>query len=433
MVQSSLESCDRMLLAELACQAFDRCSEMAELSDIPGEITRTFCSPAMTRLHDILRGWMESAGQTCRLDAAGNLRGRWDAATSKDAPALVVGSHLDTVPNGGRYDGMLGVTLAVALAAALNRSQASLPFALEVIGFSEEEGVRFGLPFIGSRALIGDCDQVLLDRQDSAGVSVRSALESFGCEPQRIASAEMQPNQVVAFLEAHIEQGPVLQDQQLPLGVVTAIAGQTRASVRFVGMAGHAGTVPMHLRRDALAAAAEWIAQVESIGRDTVGLVATVGEVEVFPGAVNVIPGEVRVSLDLRHADDAIRAAALARLQNLGKQVSARRNVTFEFSIKHEHCATAMDERVTHILQQSIADVGVAPARLVSGAGHDAAVMARRFPATMLFIRCRDGISHHPDESVMVEDVTAALTAMWHFTRRLALATTTSSTNKEDS
>jgi allantoate deiminase len=430
-VESSVKSCDRELLAELARQAFDRCGEAAEYSENPGEVTRTFCSPAMARLHGALRGWMESAGMKCRLDAAGNLLGRWDTSTVPDAAALIVGSHLDTVPNGGRYDGMLGVLLGVALVTAIARSGTRLPFALEVVGFSEEEGVRFGTPFIGSRALIGDCDQVLLDRADAAGISVRAALESFGCNPKNMTTAEMHSAQVVGFLEAHIEQGPMLQDHRLPLGVVTAIAGQTRARVRFLGTAGHAGTVPMQSRRDALAAAAEWISNVETVGRDTGGLVATVGAVEVIPGAVNVIPGEVRVSLDIRHADDAVRTAAFDQLQHFGNELAARRNVKIEISIAHEHRATAMDKALTDLLHQSIKDTGVASTQLVSGAGHDAAVMARRFPAAMLFIRCRDGISHHPDESVMVEDITAALTAMWHFVQRLAQATTKSPSSRE--
>jgi allantoate deiminase len=213
--------------------------------------------------------------------------------------------------------------------------------------------------------------------------------------------------------------------------MVNAIAGQTRARIRFVGSAGHAGTVPMHLRRDALAAAAEWITRVERIGRETTGLVATVGTVEVLPGAVNVIPGEVRVSLDLRHAEDTIRVTTFDQLQKLGNQIATRRHVKIECSIVHEHRATTMDPRLAKVLEQSAKDTGVEPIQLVSGAGHDATVMARRFPTAMLFMRCRDGISHHPNESVTVEDVTTALSAMWHFVQRLAQATSHTPTRQE--
>lgn len=408
------------MLADLGRQAFERCQAAAQFSDADGQITRTFCSPAMTELHRVVRGWMESAGLKCRLDGAGNLWGRLDAPDLPNAPALVVGSHLDTVPNGGRYDGMLGVTLGVALATAVAWNQVRLPLAIEVVGFSEEEGVRFGTPYIGSRAAVGTCDRELLERTDADGISVQTALQAFGCNPAEIATAELDPARVAAFLEPHIEQGPLLQEHGLPLGAVTAIAGQTRALVRFVGTAGHAGTVPMHLRRDALAAAAEWIGHVESVGRSTSGLVATVGVIEVTPGAANVIPGEARVRLDIRHADDAVRAAAIARLQQLGSELAARRNVEFQFAVTHEHRAVAMDPSLMELLQQSIHDMGTKPLALVSGAGHDAAVMAGRYPSAMLFLRCRDGISHHPDESVTVEDVIAALTAMWHFVGRLA-------------
>lgn len=407
-------------LVPLAQQALARCDAAALFTEEPGRITRTFCSPAMADLHVALRGWMTAAGMQTRVDAAGNLFGRYESPLRPNAPALLIGSHLDSVPNAGRYDGVLGVMLGLALVEAVQQSGLQLPFALEVVGFSEEEGVRYGIPFIGSRALVGDCEG-LLNRQDSQGISVADALRHFGCDPSNIGSAELAAERYCGYLEPHIEQGPVLEYEKSPLSVVTAIAGQTRAMVRFVGVAGHAGTVPMELRRDALAAAAVWIIGVESIGHQNPGLVATVGTIEVLPGASNVIPGEARLRLDIRHTDDAVRASALNYLDaELGFGLSEQRNVGFHFSIVHEHSAVAMDSRLSKLLEESIAAAGHRTLHLPSGAGHDAAVMARRWPAAMLFIRCTGGVSHHPDESVTLADVTSALTAMWHFVRRLA-------------
>lgn len=407
-------------LVPLAQQALARCEAAALFTAEPGCITRIFCSAAMTDLHTAVRNWMTAAGMQTRVDAAGNLFGRIESPLRPNAPALLIGSHLDSVPNAGMYDGVLGVMLGLALVEAVQLNKLQLPFALEVVGFSEEEGVRYGVPFIGSRALIGECDAALLNRTDSQGIIVADALRSFGCDVDQITSAELPADRYCGYLEPHIEQGPVLESDNLPLAVVTAIAGQTRALIRFVGTAGHAGTVPMQLRRDALAAAAEWILAVERIGQQTPGLVATVGTIEVLPGAGNVIPGEALLRLDLRHTDDAVLTAALQSLQQCGSDLAAKRNVEFHFSITHEHSAVAMDRRLSEILEESLAAAGHRPLRLASGAGHDAAVMARRWPTAMLFIRCRGGVSHHPDESVTLEDVTAALTAMWHFVQQLA-------------
>ena len=406
-------------LAGLAATALARCDAAAAFSQESGRITRTFCSPAMADLHAALRGWMQAAGLTCRVDAAGNIFGRLESPLRPNARALLIGSHLDSVPNAGKYDGVLGVMLSLALVEAVRQSDLQLPFALEVVGFSEEEGVRFGVPFIGSRALVGDCEP-LLSRTDEKGNSVADALRSFGCDPSRINSCELPREKFFAYLEPHIEQGPVLESENLPLAVVTAIAGQTRAAVRVVGQAGHAGTVPMQLRRDALVAAAEWIAEVERAARQTPGLVATIGTIEVLPGAGNVIPAEARLKLDIRHTDDAVRKLAVEHLIRHGQDLQARRQVEFQFTTAHEHAAVAMDGPLTELLKQSMMGAGHAPRELPSGAGHDAAVMARRWPAAMLFVRCRGGVSHHPDELVTLDDVTGALTVMWHFVQRLA-------------
>ena len=409
------------LLQELAERTLNRCDAAAAFSEEPGQITRTFCSPAMGELHSALRAWMETAGMTCRVDAAGNLFGRIESPLRPNAPALLIGSHLDSVPNAGKYDGVLGVMLGLALIEMVERSGLGLqlPFALEVVGFSEEEGVRYGVPFIGSRAIVGDCAE-LLEKKDAAGVSVADALRQFDCDPAQISSCELPPEKYFAYLEPHIEQGPVLESENLPLSIVTAIAGQTRAAVRFVGSAGHAGTVPMELRKDALCAAAEWIIEVEKTAKQTPGLVATVGTIEVSPGAGNVIPGEARLRLDIRHTDDAVRRGAVEHLIRFGEALEKLRKLEFHFAKAHEHSAVAMDASLSAMLKTGISISGNRPLELPSGAGHDAAVMARRWPTAMLFIRCRGGVSHHPDEAVTLDDVTAALTAMWWFVGQLA-------------
>jgi allantoate deiminase len=391
----------------------DRCDRLAEFTDVPGIIHRTFCSPAMARLHDALRGWMTAAGMTCRVDAAGNFLGRFNPTADPDAPALLIGSHLDTVPNAGRYDGPLGVMLGLAVVECVIERETKLPFAIEVVGFSEEEGVRFGTPFIGSRALVGDCDAPLLSLVDHGGVSAASALKEFGCDVTQIAAAAIDPATVIGFIEPHIEQGPVLQSQDQPLGIVTAIAGQARGAATFIGTAGHAGTVPMELRRDALCAAAEWIAMVERLGKETPGLVATVGFIEASPNVGNVIPGETRLKIDVRHADDAERKRAVTTLETLAHELAKRRGVTFHFAETHSHRAVPMDFSLTATLERSLSDMGLSSVRLVSGAGHDAAILARHVPTAVLFIRCKDGISHHPDESVTLDDVTVALESLW--------------------
>lgn len=413
--------CNSQLLAALAGEVMERCDQAALFSEHPSQITRTFCSSAMAGCHSAMRSWMKQAGMHCRMDAAGNLIGRWEGEGRTTAPVLMIGSHLDTVPNGGRYDGILGVLLAVALVKALGQCSQRLPFAIEIVGFSEEEGVRYAVPYLGSSAMTGVLDKSLLDRRDGEGITLAEALHAFGGLPESLDTAAIDAAGVVAFLEPHIEQGPVLQEKGLALGCVSAIAGQTRLEVRFEGAAGHAGTTPMHLRRDAVTASAEWILDVERAGRATSGMVATVGVVEVTPNVANVIPGEARLRLDLRHAEDAVREKAIEELLQRGREIAARRRLSFEWTTRSVQKATAMDNALTAVLQQSLEDAGVHPLKLTSGAGHDSAVMAAHVPTAMLFIRCRDGVSHHPDESVEVGDVALALTAMWHFVQRLAL------------
>ncbi len=338
----------------------------------------------MRRANKLVGSWMRQAGMTVREDAAFNLIGRLPSA-KRGAKTLIIGSHLDTVRNAGKYDGPLGVLLGIAVAQRLRGE--TLPFHLEVVGFSDEEGVKYQTTYLGSRAMLGQ-----LTKKDL------QIIKEKGVEKARRPHGEL-----LGYIEAHIEQGPVLQAKKRSLGVVTAIAGQSRIRVVFTGRAGHAGTTPMNMRKDALCAAAEIIS-----GAEKLGVMATVGQCTVEPGASNVIPGRVTFTLDVRDANDAKRKAACAKLRNLSASVAKRRGLKTEWIVVQETSTAPMDKKLTNMLRRA---AGNAPS-LPSGAGHDAAVMAKFCPSAMLFVLCKDGISHHPDESVQTADVAAALDAM---------------------
>jgi allantoate deiminase len=410
-----------------------RCDVLASYSEEPGKITRTFLCEPMHGVHECLAGWMRAAGMSVRLDPAGNLIGHYSAALSRpsrsaadgeaqpagaDAPVFLIGSHLDSVPDAGKYDGVLGVLLGLAAVQALGGQR--LPFAVDVVGFCEEEGVRFGTPYLGSPAVCGRFDLSLLERTDRAGVSLAAALRHFGLDPARLPEAAYPAGRILGYLEAHIEQGPVLDARNVPLGVVEAIVGQSRLWLRFEGKAGHAGTLPIELRQDALTAAAEFIIAVEEQARSVDGLRATVGTLSVAPGAVNVVPGSAQLSLDIRHPDDAVRQRALDTLLQQAAALAGRRGVRFQVDRAEHHHAVPADPYLNGILVESARAAGYAPLPMVSGAGHDAAVMASLAPMAMLFIRSPGGISHHPDEAVRLEDVQAALEVMVAFLHRLA-------------
>jgi allantoate deiminase len=390
----------------------ERCRLLAQFSEEPGFTTRTFLSEPMHAVHAHLRAWMERVGMSVSVDHAGNLRGLYPSNWPADRPSarrLFIGSHLDTVPRAGAFDGILGVVLAISLVELLDARR--LPFAIEVIGFSEEEGVRFGVPFIGSRALIGDIDDQLLRM-------IADAIAAFGLDPSRIGEARVSGD-ALGYLEFHIEQGPVLDSLRLPLGVVEAISGQSRLDVVFQGQANHAGTTPMNLRHDALAGAAEWITTVEREARAIPGAVATVGRMDVSPGAGNVIPGSARTSLDVRHSDDHVRHHLVTRLLQCAEQIAARRCLTASWEQHLDQATVAMDSALVRMLERAVANSGRAIHRMPSGAGHDAMIVARRMPAAMLFLRSPGGISHHPDESVLAEDVAAALEVGMGFLEQL--------------
>jgi len=405
--------------ARAARTAMERCDALAARTDEPGRVTRSFLSPATRGAHDLVREWMERAGLAVRVDAVGNIVGRKAAATP-DAPVLAVGSHLDTVPNAGRYDGILGVVLAIA-AAELLRGE-PLPFHLDAIAFSEEEGVRFRTPFLGSRAMAGTFEPEFLALRDRDGVSVAQAIERFGLDPARIPQAAYAQDDLMGFFEIHIEQGPVLEARDLALGIVSAISGQTRVKCAVDGKARHAGTTPMDLRHDALAGAAEMVLAVERLGREGAATVATVGALAVDPNASNVVPGHVGFYVDVRDLDDARRAAAVDAIVERCAAIAASRALGFHVVSRRDTPSVPASKHLTDSLAAAVAKtLGASEAfRLPSGAGHDAMIKAEIAPMAMLFVRCRDGISHHPDESVRQDDIALAIAATCEFVRGLA-------------
>jgi allantoate deiminase len=399
-----------------AVEVLSRCQTLAAFSEDSGGIRRTFLCPQMHQCHQAIRSWLEPLDALMRVDAVGNLRAVYPGQTP-GGPRLLIGSHLDSVPNAGAYDGILGVMLAIALLRSLNGRK--LPFAIEVVGFSEEEGVRFAVPFLGSLALMGHVEEELLSRQDANGVSVRIAIREFGLNPEELPEAVLSGD-ALGYLEFHIEQGPVLDSLNFPLGVVEAIAGQTRLEFTFIGHANHAGTTPMNLRYDAVAAAAEWVTAVERRARRTAGLVATVGMFQSRPGVGNVIAGEARLSLDVRHRSDQARNAAVGHLMRQAEEIAQRRGLRMRCNVQMEQRAVLMDSLLVNQAKEALAKSGCEPHVMVSGAGHDAMILAPKIPSAMIFLRTPGGVSHDPAETVQVEDVAKAIEAGVHLLDQLA-------------
>jgi allantoate deiminase len=395
----------------------ERCHYLAECTDEPGVITRPFASEAMRRAHVLVSDWMREAGMTVDRDNVGNLRGRYEG--SGDG-TLLIGSHLDSVRDAGKYDGPLGVIVAIAAVQRLRDAGRRLPFAIEVLAFADEEGLRYGSTYLGSRAVAGRFESRDLQRVDANGVTMAEAIRAFGGDPDRIPEDRRQGGAPLGYVEVHIEQGPVLETRALPVGVVSAIAGQSRSEIEFSGMAGHAGTVPMERRRDALAGAAELVLAVEAAAASQAGIVATVGRLAVEPGVANVIPGRATVSLDARHPDDKTRVefveAMLARTRDLAR----RRKLSIEVRSISENAAVRCSPRLVSLLTQAVRDTGQRPMELASGAGHDAVMMSTLTDVGMLFVRCKGGISHNPAESVTTEDVEVALDVLSRFLELLA-------------
>jgi allantoate deiminase len=403
------------LLRARAAEAIAECRLIAAMTEQPGQITRRFLTPPVAEVHAHLKARMAALGMSVSVDAVGNLRGLWQP-TASDGKRLILGSHIDTVPDAGAFDGVLGVVLAlewVRIAQELDLRQS-----IEVIAFSEEEGVRYSVPFLGSMAVAGTFDLGMLALEDADGVRMDDAIRAFGLNAVEIPQAAL-GDDVLGFVEIHIEQGPVLETENLPLAVVEGIVGQSRLSFRFSGQANHAGTTPMHLRRDAMAAAAEWMIAVEAAAREEDGLVATVGKVSVQPNAGNVIPGVVELSLDIRHMSNRIRISYVKLLTRLASTIAHRRGVEVEWVQKLDEHTVHMDRMLSADLAAAVEAGGFPVRRLPSGAGHDAMVMATRVPTAMLFLRSPGGISHNPAETVLEEDVEAALKTGEFFMRRM--------------
>jgi len=403
-----------------ATRVMTRVNELAVISEIPDGLTRVYLSPQHLQANQQVAHWMTLAGMQVWQDSVGNICGRYEGE-QEGAPAILLGSHLDTVRNAGRYDGILGVLTAIEVVQSLHQQGRRLTKAIEVVGFCDEEGTRFGITLLGSRGLTGSWPENWLAQTDAEGISVAQAMVSAGLDPLLVHLAKRPLADIVAYLELHIEQGPCLEQQDIALGVVEAINGARRLNCRFTGEAGHAGTVPMSHRRDALAAAAQWMMQIESSTRQQGGnLVATVGTLRCEPAAVNVIPGEVLLTLDIRGPQDPPLDTLLTSLLADAQHIATARQVQFDANEFYRIPATACSPRLQTVLTQAVCEVQGSSLSLPSGAGHDAIAINECWPVGMLFVRCKGGISHHPAESVTEADVALAIEAFSRATTLLA-------------
>jgi allantoate deiminase len=388
----------------------ERCDDLAGLSSTPERLERVHLSPEHRAANDLVESWMSEAGLSTWQDAAGNQCGRIEGVTP-GLPALLLGSHIDTVSDAGRYDGMLGVLLAIATASRLRERATTLPFAIEVIAFSDEEGTRFGNALLGSRAIAGTWKEEWWALADKDGITLAEAFQDFGLDPARLHGAFRRPQNYVGYLEAHIEQGPILEDADRRLAVVTSIAGARRLALTVTGKAGHAGGTPFDRRKDALVGASEIVVAVERLSKQH-ATIGTVGRMNVFPGGVNVIPGRVEFSLDVRAEFDASRDECLADIMATAREICERRGLTLSEHELYRADAVLCDSRLQRAVEAGIRSTGdEEPLAFWSRAGHDGMAVVDLTPIAMLFIRCRGGVSHHPDESVKKSDVAAALDA----------------------
>ncbi len=402
-------------------EIMSRIERLSKASESDAVLTRRYLTPEHRKANDLLGAWMTRADMDVHVDPMGNIVGRYEGI-EPGMPALVIGSHIDTVRDAGKYDGTLGVLVGISAVDALSRAGERMPYAIEVIGFGDEEGVRYDSTFLGSRSVAGTLDASLLERIDSDGVSMSQALRDFGLDPERFADAARKADEVAAYVEVHIEQGPVLERENLPVGVVTSIAGQTRLRISLLGVAGHAGTVPMQYRRDALVSAAEVVQLVESTCSAQPELVGTVGSLEVRPGAVNVIPGRVDLTIDVRAPADAMRTTAVDTITKGARDIASRRHVDIEIERFHDASSCECNNELSRELALAVETHGLPVRYLPSGAGHDAMAMADLTRVAMLFVRCAGGISHNPAESITAEDAAVSAEVLLSFMRRFSPA-----------
>lgn len=401
-------------VAVSAARVLQRCGILGDCTEEPGRITRRYGTAALRDAIRLVTEWMQESGMTVARDGVGNLIGRY-GARDPDAPTLILGSHLDTVPNGGRYDGPLGVLVALACVERWAAGGERPPVNLEVVAFADEEGTRFGTAFLGSTAYVAGLDSDILGGADADGTVLGDAVRQFGGDPAAALRATRSFEDVLGFVEVHIEQGTVLEERDLPVGVVTAIAGQTRVEAEFRGLAGHAGTTPMDNRHDALVAAAGLVLGADALARRLDGLVATVGEITVQPGAANVVPDYARLTVDVRHSDDRIRRAATAELRERTVAAGARRGVEVSWSERYDTPGVACARGLCDGLRSALSKAGYVVTEFTSGAGHDAVRLADVTDVAMLFVRCAGGVSHHPDEAVRHDDTATAIEVLDYF------------------
>ena len=395
----------------------ERIRQLAAITEQPGCIARTYGTTAFVTGRDLVASWMEEAGLTVYTDAIGNLRGRLSSAIP-DAKVVVIGSHIDTVINAGAYDGPLGVLAGLEILRTLR--DVPLPFHIELIAFCDEEGCRYHTTYLGSKAVAGSFEEKALDLKDEQGIPLREAIEAQGGNAQALAAAAIPPGTLLGYFEIHIEQGPVLFEKNIPIGIVTAIAGQRRCTIRFSGEAGHAGTVPMLMRKDALAAASSFILAAEKLGREQQHqLVVTVGKLNIPHAASNVIPGEVSITLDVRSDDELVLETACKQLHLLAFQLSEERAIAVDWQLVQASPPVHCDETLTRLLTNSVTNCGYEPVMMVSGAGHDAVPMSAIGPVSMLFVKCYRGISHNPLEDVAISDIAAAIEVSDNFIHQL--------------
>jgi allantoate deiminase len=432
----------------------ERCDILGGISEEPDRLTRRYGTEEMRRANAAVAEWMRATGMQTRHDAIGNLIGRYEGS-SPDAKTFLLGSHLDTVRDAGKYDGPLGVMVALACIERLHARGERLPFALEVYAFADEEGLRYHTAYLGSNVAVGAFDPAILTREDADSISLADAIRTFGGDPDRLAKSAWRPDELLGYAEVHIEQGPVLEERGYPVGLVSAIQGQTRIAVTFTGEAGHAGTVPMWMRRDALPAAAELVLAAETLAKGPAGangpyaygsmtlgsairadltgpalapayppyvdkFLATVGQLTVEPGASNVIPGRATLSLDVRHPDDKVRVKACESLERRAREIASRRGLRLDWRVAQETATVTCSKRLAKLLRRAIESQPAIAYTLPSGAGHDAAIMSRITEIAMLFVRCERGVSHSPAEAITLEDVATAIEVTERFLALLA-------------
>ncbi|UFH52428.1 allantoate amidohydrolase [Spirosoma sp. KNUC1025] len=396
----------------------NRINELASISEDAVSVTRTFGTDAFRQGSQLVQYWMQDAGLQTRVDAIGNVRGRLVSPDSR-AKTFVIASHIDTVVNAGKFDGPLGVIMGIDLVEQLIRSKTPLPFHIELIAFSDEEGVRFHTTYLGSKVVAGSFDTTLLDKKDASGITLREVIQTMGGDVDQLKTDAILPDDWLGYFEIHIEQGPVLYERNVPVAVVTAIAGQKRVEITFAGMAGHAGTVPMDMRQDALCAAAEFILQVERLAANEANLVATVGKLNVMNAASNVIPGKVVCSLDVRSNQEMILASAYQELHQRCADIGQKRAVDVDWNLIQETSPVSCDPTLNQFIEQAIKENGFEVVRLMSGAGHDGVPISLVSPIAMIFVRCYKGISHNPLENTELSDVAATLQVADTFLKRL--------------